>query len=116
MYTGRGHTACSPPSREGSSSGRPRGSGTITWLQCNRVDSSKPESLAVATPPEERRSAVDDRIAVCPRAPRLAASDPVQVRPFAALAWHPMEPLASTAGRPPGTPRDVNASYHGTSP
>ena len=59
---------------------------------------------------------MDDRIAVCPRAPRLDASDPVQVRPFLALAWHPMEPLASTAGRPPGTHREVNTSSQGTSP
>src|SRR5213593_2466716 len=41
----RGLTACSRPSREGSSSGRPRGSGTITCVQCSRVDSSEPESV-----------------------------------------------------------------------
>jgi len=58
---------------------------------------------------------VDDRIAVCPRAPRLDASDPVQVRPFLALAWHPMEPLASTAGRPLGTHCEVNTSSQSTS-
>jgi len=57
----------------------------------------------------------DDRFAVRPRAPRLDARDPVQVRRFLALAWHPMEPLASTAGRPLGTHREVNTSSQSTS-
>ena len=53
----------------------------------------------------------DSRFAVCPRAPRLDAGDPVQVRLLLALAWHPMEPPASTAGRPLSGSEDPAAEW-----
>src|SRR2546430_17373185 len=44
MSPGRGWTVFSPRSRGGSSSGSPRGRGTIPCVPCSRVDSCKPES------------------------------------------------------------------------